>query len=179
MLTWMGDVRPRKLTIWVAFEVESESEVKHVQFLHPNLEISDKRSLYNNILNCFWPYLADFSICQGYPVPNLTRNIGSSNTYITTAGWKRIENLHDLMYNPSTSMWRLYKTYIRLIIPMYAFMNNCMSMWISYKNPLQHVQDLYETSESLRETCRAFVQPIRIHTKSRQIHCEPINHICA
>ena len=36
ILTWKGDFGPRKLTIWVVFDVEFESEVQNVQFLHPN-----------------------------------------------------------------------------------------------------------------------------------------------
>ena len=29
ILTWMGDFRPRRLTIWVVFDVESESDVQN------------------------------------------------------------------------------------------------------------------------------------------------------
>ena len=45
MLTWMVDVRPRKLTTWVVFDVESESEVQNAEFLHPNPKFEGKRSL--------------------------------------------------------------------------------------------------------------------------------------
>ena len=31
----MVDFRPRRLSIWVVFDIESESEVQNVQFLHP------------------------------------------------------------------------------------------------------------------------------------------------
>ena len=34
MLTWMVDFRPRKLTILVVFDVESESEIRNAEFLH-------------------------------------------------------------------------------------------------------------------------------------------------
>ena len=42
----MGDFRPRKLTIWVVFDVESESEVQNVQFLHPNPKFQEKHSVH-------------------------------------------------------------------------------------------------------------------------------------
>jgi len=31
---WMGERRPRRLTIWVGFDIESKSEVENIQFLH-------------------------------------------------------------------------------------------------------------------------------------------------
>ena len=37
MLTWMADFRPRNKTIWVVVDVESDVEVKHVDFLRLDL----------------------------------------------------------------------------------------------------------------------------------------------
>ena len=34
VLTWMVEFRPRKLTTWVVFDVDSESEVQNAYFLH-------------------------------------------------------------------------------------------------------------------------------------------------
>jgi len=36
MLTWVGEFRPRRLTIWVVFDIESKFQVQTVQCLHPN-----------------------------------------------------------------------------------------------------------------------------------------------
>ena len=47
MLTWIGDFRHRKLTIWVVFDIESESEVENVKFLPPNPKFQGKLSLEN------------------------------------------------------------------------------------------------------------------------------------
>jgi len=34
MLTWMGELRPGKWTTWVAFDIESESDVQNIGFVN-------------------------------------------------------------------------------------------------------------------------------------------------
>ena len=57
----MGDFRPRKLTIWVVFDVESESEVQNAEFLHLDrnlgktipIDIWSTRCLLYLVWGCF------------------------------------------------------------------------------------------------------------------------------